>query len=169
MKVIKLIQNCITGILILIIVLLLVIFFIPQCLGYQPYNIQTGSMTPKYPVGSMIYVKSVPFEEISVGDVITYRTAVDSGWVVTHRVTEIDTVTQTIVTQGDANNTEDGIVNYTNVIGKSTDFCIPVLGRVVTEYQSGNGKVITIASIIFLMGVSFLLDVVRKQDEQEED
>lgn len=169
MKVMKVIQNCITGILILIIILLLVIFFIPQCLGYQPYNIQTGSMTPKYPVGSMIYVKSVPFEEIAVGDVITYRTAEDGGWVVTHRVTEIDAVTQTIVTQGDANNAKDGTVNYSNVIGKSSDFCIPVLGRIVTEYQNGNGKVITIACIIFLMGVSFLLDLVRKQDEPGEE
>lgn len=169
MRAIKVIQNCITGILILIIVLLLLIFFIPQCLGYQPYNIQTGSMTPKYPVGSMIYVKSVPFERLAVGDVITYRTAEDSGWVVTHRVTQIDKETQTIVTQGDANNTEDGTVNYSTVIGKSTDFCIPFVGRIVTEYQNGNGKIITIACIIFLMGVSFLLDLVRKQDEPEEE
>jgi len=169
MRAIKVIQNCITGILILIIVLLLLIFFIPQCLGYQPYNIQTGSMTPKYPVGSMIYVKSVPFEELAVGDVITYRTAEDSGWVVTHRVTQIDKETQTIVTQGDANNTEDGTVNYSTVIGKSTDFCIPFVGHIVTEYQNGNGKIITIACIIFLMGVSFLLDLVRKQDDLEEE
>lgn len=169
MKAIKVLQNCITGVLILIIVLLAVIFFIPQCLGYQPYNIQTGSMTPKYPVGSMIYVKAVPFEDIAEGDVITYHTAEDGGWVVTHRVTQIDNATQTIVTQGDANNTEDGIVNYANVIGKSTDFCIPFVGRIVTEYQSGNGKIITIAGIIFLMGVSFLLDLVNKQEEPEEE
>lgn len=167
MKAIKVIQNCITGVLIVIIVLLAVVFFIPQCLGYQPYNIQTGSMTPKYPVGGMIYVKSVPFEEIAEGDVITYQTAQDGGWVVTHRVTQIDSATQTITTQGDANNTEDGVVNYANVIGKSTDFCIPYVGRMVTEYQSGNGKIITIAGIIFLMGVSFLLDLIHKDEEPE--
>lgn len=165
MKAIKVIQNCITGIIVLLIVLLLAVFFIPQLLGYQPYNIQTGSMTPKYPVGGMIYVKSVPFEEVAVGDVITYRTSNDGGWVVTHRVTQIDKDTQTITTQGDANNTEDGIVNYSNVIGKSSDFCIPYVGRIVTEYQSGNGKFIAIACIVCLMGISFLLDFVKKQDE----
>lgn len=169
MKAIKIIQNCITGILILIIVLLLVVFFIPQCFGYQPYNIQTGSMTPKYPIGSMIYVKSVPFEDIEVGDVVTYRTSQDGGWVVTHRVSQIDAATQTIVTKGDANNTEDGAMNYANVIGKATNFCIPMVGHIVAEYQSGNGKVITIACIIFLMGVSFLLDLVKKSDGSEEE
>ena len=169
MRAVKIIQNCITGILIFIIMLLLVIFFIPQCLGYQPYNIQTGSMTPKYPIGSMIYVKAVPFEELEVGDVITYQTFQDGGWIVTHRVTQIDTASQTIVTKGDANNTEDGAMNYANVIGRATNFCIPMLGHIVEEYQSGNGKVVTIVCILVLMGISFLLDLVKKSDEPEEE
>ena len=171
MKVGKVIQQCITGLLMVLIAVLLFIFFIPQCLGYKPYNIQTGSMTPKYPVGSMIYVKSIPFDQLQVGDVITYHTGDGSGdgWVVTHRVTQIDSGNQMLVTKGDANNTEDGSIMYASVIGKATDFCIPFLGQLVTRYQNSNGKMITIIGIVFLLGISFLMDVLQKETEQNEE
>lgn len=167
MSAVKVIQNIITGVLGVVIVALLGIFFIPQCLGYQPYNIQTGSMTPKYPVGSMIYVKSVAFDEIAVGDVITYHTEGQDGWVITHRVTQIDPESQTLVTKGDANNTEDGTIPYGWVIGKATKFAVPFLGGMVTEYQNGNGKMITVIGIIALMVLSFLLDLVGKRNEED--
>ena len=171
MRAIKGVQMAINGILTVIILILLLVFFIPQCMGYQPYNIQTGSMTPKYPIGSMIYVKSVPFEQIQKGDVITYRTAQDSGWVVTHRVTKVDSQAQTIVTKGDANNTEDGAISYSSVIGKASNFAVQFLGRLTTEYQDKNGKMITVVCIVVLLGISFLLDLVKKQtdiDTEEE-
>lgn len=168
MKVIKVLQGGITALLVVIIAILLVVFFIPQCLGYQPYNIETGSMTPRYPIGSMIYVRSIAFEELKEQDVVTYRTAQGSGWVVTHRITQIDREAKTVVTKGDANNTEDGTLYYSNIIGKATDFAIPLLGGVVTQYQEGNGKVFTIIGIVGLLGLSFLLDVIAKRLEPEQ-
>lgn len=168
MKFIKGVQTAINVMLALIILVLLLVFFVPQCMGYQPYNIQTGSMRPKYPIGSMIYVKAASFDAIHKGDVITYRTAEDSGWVVTHRVTKIDKKEQTIVTKGDANNSEDGAISYGSVIGKASNFSIPYLGKISTEYQNGNGKIITVVCIVVLLGVSFLLDLVKKQTNLEE-
>lgn len=166
MKMIKVLQSLITVALVAVIAILLVTFFIPKCLGYEPYNIQTGSMTPKYPIGSMIYVKSVPFEEIQENDVVTYRTAADGGWVVTHRVVSVDRDAKTVRTKGDANNTEDGTLAYSNIIGKATNFAIPFLGAIVTQYQAGNGKMITIIGIVALLGISFLLDIVAKHFEK---
>lgn len=157
MKAVKIVQGMITFLLVAVVAVLLVLFFIPQCMGYQPYNIQTASMTPKYPVGSMIYVKSTPLEDLNVGDVITYRTSSEGGWIVTHRLAQIDRETGTLVTKGDANNTEDGSISYTSVIGKATNFSIPLLGKIATQYQDGYGKGITIASIVFLLALSFLL------------
>ena len=168
MKVLKVIQNGITVILVGIIAILLLVFFIPQCLGYQPYNIQTGSMTPKYPVGSMIYVKATPFEDLEVGDVVTFRTSADGGWIVTHRISQIDTETQTIVTKGDANNTEDGSIMYSSIIGRATNFAIPFVGGLVTQYQNGNGKMFTVAGIVVLLGISFVLDLIAKRYEEDE-
>ena len=122
-------------------------------------------MTPKYPVGGMIYVKPVKFDDLKVGDVITYNASGGSGWIVTHRISQIDTNSGTIVTKGDANNAEDGSITYSAVIGKATDFCIPFLGEVVTKYQRDNGKLYTIIGIIILLGLSFILDIVAKKIE----
>lgn len=167
MRLARILQGIITGMLVLVILVLLFVFFIPQCLGYQPYSIQTGSMTPKYPVGSMIYVKAADFEEFQVGDVVTYRTNATTGWIVTHRITQIDKNSQSFTTQGDANNTEDGSVQFGLVVGKASGFSIPQLGRMVTQYQSGNGKTVTIIIIVALMGLSFLIDFKMKQEEEE--
>lgn len=165
MNIAKVAQGIITVLLAVIVLILLGVFFIPQCMGYQPYNIQTASMTPKYPVGSMIYVKETALEDLEVGDVVTYRTSSEGGWVVTHRLTQIDKETGVLVTKGDANNTEDGSISYTSVIGKATNFAIPFLGALVTQYQNSYGKVITIACIVILLVLSFVIDLFVKKEE----
>ena len=80
----------------------------------------------------------------------------------------VDKKEQTIVTKGDANNSEDGAISYGSVIGKASNFSIPYLGKISTEYQNGNGKIITVVCIVVLLGVSFLLDLVKKQTDLEE-
>ena len=125
-------------------------------------------MTPKYPVGSMIYVKATPFEDLEVGDVVTFRTSADGGWIVTHRISQIDKETATIVTKGDANNTEDGSILYSSIIGRAANFAIPKVGGLVTQYQNGNGKLFTIVGIVTLLGISFVLDRVGKRFEEDE-
>lgn len=165
MKMVKVIQGTITVLLTGIVLVLLIVFFLPQCMGYQPYNIETASMTPKYPIGSMIYVKPVSLEELEVGDVVTYRTSSEGGWVVTHRLTQVDKQNGTLVTKGDANNTEDGSISYTSVIGRATNFAIPFFGAIVTRYQKGYGKVITVTCIIFLLVLSFVIDIFAKKEK----
>lgn len=167
MNIAKVAQGIITVLLAGIVLVLLGVFFIPQCMGYQPYNIQTASMTPKYPVGSMIYVKKAALEDLQVGDVVTYRTASEGGWVVTHRLTQVDKQTGVLVTKGDANNTEDGSISYTSVIGKATNFAIPFLGAIVTQYQNSSGKVITVSCIVVLLVLSFIIDLFAKRKNNE--
>lgn len=58
---------------------------VPRFLGYEIYEVVSGSMEPEIPVGSVLYVAPSAPEEIEAGDVIAYRKG-DS--VVTHRVEE---------------------------------------------------------------------------------
>lgn len=55
---------------------------LPRLLGYEVYVVVSGSMEPAIPVGSALYVESVPPEEVEVGDVIAFY---DRGAVITHR------------------------------------------------------------------------------------
>lgn len=160
------VQRLITVFLVGVILLALGFFVIPKCFGYTPYAVQTGSMTPKYPIGSMIYVKSVPFEALKVGDVITFES---SSLVVTHRITQLESISQTLRTKGDANNTEDGMLEYKNVIGRATNFAIPVLGSFVEKVQTGTPRTIMIIVLGTSICVYFITDFITKRSVSEED
>lgn len=156
MLIVKIVQGTITVLLAGIVVMLLCVFFLPQCMGYQPYRIETDAMAPKYPVGSVVYVKPVLIEQLKVGDVVAYKPSLEEKREVSQPLTKIDTQTGVLMTKGDTNQ-EDGIL-YTSVVGKATKFSIPFLGEIVTQYQNGYGKAITIACIVFLLVLSFIID-----------
>lgn len=80
---------------------------VPRIFGIKEYTVITPSMEPTIPVGSIVLVKPTDFEEIRVGDVISYTALHHSDVVVTHRVTEIDPDAGTITTKGDANEGND--------------------------------------------------------------
>ena len=167
-RIAKVVQAFITGVFVTLILSLVLIFFIPQCLDYHPYEIQTGSMEPEYPVGSMIYVKPLEFEDLRIGDIVTFRTSKESKMVVTHRLLQIDSENQMLLTKGDANEEQDPPVAYASLVGKATEFAVPKLGRIVRRYQDGNGRMYTLIGIVFLTGISFLMDLVIRHEEYKE-
>ena len=57
---------------------------VPRLLGYEMFEIVSGSMEPTIPVGSVVYVKNVEPEKIESGDIIAFYK--DEGDIVTHRV-----------------------------------------------------------------------------------
>ena len=52
---------------------------VPIAMGYQVYDVISGSMEPAIPVGSAIYVQSVDPSEIVVGDVVVLDLAATPG------------------------------------------------------------------------------------------
>ncbi len=88
----------------------------PRMMNYEIYNIVSGSMEPKIPVGSAIYVEPAEPETIQKGDVIAFWSG-DS--VIAHRVVENQTVEGNFTTKGDANAGEDmNDVPYDALIGR---------------------------------------------------
>lgn len=61
---------------------------LPDLLGYQLFEIQSGSMEPTLSVGSIIVTKKPNNPtELQVGDVVTFESL--SGSLVTHRILEV--------------------------------------------------------------------------------
>ena len=87
MKALKTIWNWLSGILVAIVVLLAVALVGVRLIGLHPFVVLSGSMEPEYHVGSLIYVKSVDYKTLQVGDDITYM--LDEDTVVTHRIIEV--------------------------------------------------------------------------------
>ena len=56
--------------------------------GYRYYTVLTGSMSPSYEVGDVVFVHIEKSDNIKEGDVITFNPSNDSEAYLTHRVTE---------------------------------------------------------------------------------
>ena len=88
---------------------------VPNFMGYEIYNVVSGSMEPTIPVGSIIYVKEIDPVDVQSGNIVAFQ-AGDS--VIMHRVVDNKLVEGTFTTKGDANNGEDmNDVPYEDLIG----------------------------------------------------
>ena len=127
------------GVLILLSVILLCIpVTVPRWMGYEIYNVVSGSMEPEIPVGSAIYVHAEAPEQIAEGDIIAFQSG-DS--VIAHRVVRNQTVEGSFTTKGDANADQDmNPVSYDELIGRVT-FHIPMLGEFMTILTGTVGKI----------------------------
>lgn len=145
---------------------------IPNFMGYDVYNVVSGSMEPTIPVGSIIYVKEIDPAEIETGDIIAFHSG-DS--VIMHRVTENKVVEGSFVTKGDANNGEDmNDVPYEDLIGIVVRH-IPILGQLLILFGSTFGRICMVCfaacgALLNILGGRFrdALEYERQEEIQRE-
>ena len=120
----------------------------------------TGSMEPDLHVGSLLVIMPAEYDEIEIGDDITFVRDEELN-LVTHRVIAKDDDKMTITTKGIANNTPDKPTIYENVVGK-VRFSIPLIGYIGVWLSTPSGviAVITVVAVIIL-GI-LLLRLFRK-------
>lgn len=163
---IKKIWNVISTVLVGIIVLCAIFLMGSRLMGYQVFNVISGSMEPTYSVGDLIYVKDVNPYEIEVGTPITFVLN-EELVVATHRVVEVDAENQHFYTKGDANETADASpVHFNNVIGVP-QFRIPLLGYVSDFIQNPPGMYITVGVGVVLIIAVFIPDFFGKKKKEE--
>ena len=156
-------------ILALVLVLLLVA---PRVFGMHVFTVLAGSMEPSYPVGSLIYVKSVDPFQLKEGDVITFL--LDEDTVATHRIVDIvpDDEEDSVIrfrTKGDANDAEDGsLVHCRNVVGTPI-FTIPKLGFFADYIQHPPGMYIAISAAAIVLLILLLPDLLFREKEANPD
>lgn len=128
------------------------------------YTVQSGSMTPAVPAGSLVISK--PADGYYVGDVIVFKAEKDRliknpKSTTTHRVFEVKEtgVGTEYVTKGDANNAPDSqIVAKELVLGK-TIFSIPLLGYPVSFAKTREGLIILIVIPATMIIYSEILNI----------
>lgn len=133
--------------------ILLVSLVIPRVAGATAYVVETGSMRPALPPGSMVVVKPVDPATIGVGDVITYQVKSGDPTVVTHRVKTIgyDGLGQLrIRTQGDANQAADPKWVLPEQIRGKEWYAVPYLGF-VTFWLEGSARSIVLGVLILCL------------------
>lgn len=166
MKIIKKIMQVFINVL-LVLVTLLILFLVYRIvsikffnkditLRYTFYEIATGSMEPTLNVKDFIIVKES--DKYSVGDIITYK---EDNSYITHRIIKING--DTLVTKGDANNSEDKIISKSEVIGKVVKI-IPK-GGVVKEIILTPKIIFTLLVTLVLINLCFSLT--KKEDKRD--
>ncbi len=140
--------------------------------GAKLYTVTTGSMYPTYPIGTILYVEPVEFEDLSEGDVVTFTLSSDT--VVTHRITDINKQGRLLKTQGDNNKTEDASpVAYSSVVGR-VKFGIPFIGYAVmlarTRFGMIMAGIIVVCAILFSVIIRLLnSDESCEVDDEDDD
>ena len=148
--------NTLGILLILAVILVALPLTVPRLFHYDIYNIVSPSMEPELPVGSIVYTKYLPPEEVRTGDIIAF---LSNGSVVTHRIVRNRIVEGDYITKGDANSDNDpDPVSYGALIG-TVRFHLPYLGALLSILTTLAGKI-----YLFLLALSgYLFTVLARR------
>lgn len=153
---------------------LAVAFGAARFIGLTPYAVLSGSMEPEFPVGSLIYVRSVDPADVRPGDAITFR--LDSGTLVTHEVFKVDGQAREFCTRGIANVDGQGNISpdaapvpWSSLVGRVVA-CVPLLGyvNVFVTQPPGVFVVISAAAVVVAVSVAIELAQMRRRERQQE-
>ena len=117
--------------------------------GYKAFVISSGSMEPTLNIGDIVIIKETKQEQISKGNIITFR---KDGYNITHRINDIieKDGEKYYQTKGDKNTTTDAdLVKYEEIEGVYV-FKIDKIGSIIT-YAQNTTTIIIIVCVIYLI------------------
>ena len=156
--------NVIGTLLLLLVIAVSLPLALPRFLGVEAYHVETGSMEPAIPVGSLVYVDPVSPDTLEPGDIVAFYSG---ETVITHRVVENHYFYNELITKGDANEKEDiNPVRYDEVIGRVTVH-FPVLGRFLSVYAMPVSKVYLLCLAACGVMLNVLAGRIRTRHEQK--
>lgn len=153
---------------------LLVAVVVPRLAGATPYHVQTGSMRPTLPPGTLVVVRPVEPDEIGIGTVITYQLESGRPEVVTHRVTEIGinnvSGERTFRTKGDANDAVDPEPVRPVQVRGEVWYAVPYVGR-MNDVFTGSRQLPLLVVVTGLLGyaASMFLGAARDRRQVRKD
>ncbi len=153
-------------IVIVTIAVVFLVFYRPVSLWGDTYYepVYTGSMEPAIPVGSVVVIKPVSPETLTVGDVICFKIGSERSTTVTHRI--INITGQGFITKGDANEDPDQwVVKKEDVVGKVIAI-IPYLGYLGRFVRTPIGFTLLIivpAILLIIIEMRNIIKEVKKQ------
>jgi len=167
-KIIKIVGNALFGLVVFI--LAIMAFSViqnrvsggpPKVAGYYMFIVLSGSMSPTFDTGSLVFVKPAQPDEIEEQDIIAFRGLGDSQALTTHRVVGIDRSGPDgleFTTRGDANDVNDpNPVPGRNLVGKVA-LAVPYLGYLLGFGQTKRGLLV----LIIVPGALFIISEIHR-------
>lgn len=132
-------------------------------LGWQLQVIQTGSMAPRYPEGSLAIIEPVDPADVKIGMTIVFDDPLAPGRVVAHRVVDKVEGTNTWQTKGDANASRDPIPVQAAAIRGRVRWAVPGVGRWIDSVRGPTGLIVLVGVPLALLLVTELTDWRRRR------
>jgi signal peptidase len=105
-------------------------------LGWQLQHVESGSMSPTFPVGSLLITAQVDPSDVAVGMPIVFEDPREAGRLVTHRVVGFAPGAElAFMTRGDANLTNDAAPVPARLVRGRVLWHVAVLGTVLDWLQ----------------------------------
>lgn len=142
--------------------LMYLIIFIPKLFGYNPLVVISGSMEPTLKVGGLLYYEKIDINDFKEKDIIVYEL---KDHIISHRV--VEHLDNGFITKGDANNSYDSsIVNDNQVLGRGTNWSIPLLGY-YADFIFRHKYILKILLSIGIIDL-FVDYLIKRKDKQNE-
>jgi len=129
---------------------------LPIVFGYGSAIIVTGSMEPVIMPGDLVIIRKQ--NDYKPDDIVTYR---GNNNPITHRI--LIKTPDGYITGGDANNTDDGEINKSRIIGKVVKI-IPDTGNIII-LQSPFGMLVLIAGLFLMIEAPKFIGKARKHSK----
>ena len=147
---------------------LTVLLVLPGLFHIYPMIVQSGSMEPSYPEGSIIYVKKADADKFLEGDTVTFYLP-DEETLVTHGIVRVDEEKKELHTQGDANAREDGIVTPFERVFGAPFLCIPYMGYLAGYLSSAVGKAGILLLVVAVCILSWMDGALLRHEKELEE
>ena len=128
---------------------------VPMPFGIGSSVVLSGSMEPELYTGDLIFIKES--ETYEVNDVVVFQ---EGNMAVVHRIISIDG--DTVVTKGDANNTNDNPILIGQIKGEVVGR-IPLIGYLIYIIKK------PITTIVIIIGMVYLLERSYRKDKEKKD
>ena len=137
-----------------------VLLFNWSALGWKALSVQTGSMRPAIPQGSLVLMHRVPDSSMKVGDVITYTNPRDMHTTITHRIGrayKLDGKIPAYLTRGDANPSADPLPVVGGQVHGKVVWHVPFVGKIMDFSRSWAGLIVLIYLPALLVTIEEIL------------
>jgi signal peptidase len=124
-------------------------------MGWRFQPIETGSMAPRYPAGSLAVVLPMDPADVKPGSTIVFTDPMDPSRLVAHRaLTRLPGDPPSWRTRGDANPSDDPLPVPVRSIQGRVAWAIPGLGSVVTWLRGGPAVVLLVVLPLSVLAIT---------------
>jgi signal peptidase I len=132
-------------------------------MGWRFQPIETASMAPHYPAGSLAVVVPIDPAEVRPGMPIVFVDPMEPTRLVAHRaIRQVDSEPPAWRTQGDANRDIDPLPVRAAAIQGRVAWAIPGLGEVVMAVRGGPAVILLVVMPLSILALTELRDVWRR-------